>query len=259
MNKSVSIVGLCIALMLNSCTSVLDFQTAKTLGEGNNELTIAATSINPQSNEDHTTPYVAPSIEFKRGMHEKWDLGIQSQPFSSATINTKFQFVGDKSSKLAFAATSKLGYDYTISDDLRLSDLKGYSGNISLESLVESLAFLRGTEIDKTSVNYGLLHSEIGLVGSYHFNKEIAVSSGLKAIYLIDSGLGVHTFANTLGVEIGKKTKFSVNFGYNFAWSEGTEQDGFRIGRLQYGLGIKKPINFGANKEAKQEEKKTLN
>ncbi|MFT4660989.1 MAG: hypothetical protein ACI8XB_001260 [Patiriisocius sp.] len=255
MNKSALLLGLISVMILNSCTSVLDFQTAKTLGVGNNELIVSATAANSISDEEYSTPWLSPSIEFKRGFHERLDIGIQTQLFNSATLNLKYQFVGDIDTKLAFAVTHKLGYGYTISDDLTLRDAEGYYTVINSFDFLDDDFDFETDDIFDQSIKYGMLHEELGLVGSYHFSKELAVTSALKGIVLYNSDASSYTLANTYGVEIGKKIKLSMNFGYNFAWVQGTGQDGFAIGRFQYGFGVKKPITFGGNKE----EKKTLN
>jgi len=243
MRKSV-LVALSITLfMMSSCTSFLDFQSGRALGKGNTELTVSATSANLKNDEDQSNPFVSPSIELRRGLTDKFDLGIQSQPFSAVGLNGKYQFVGDLKSNLAVAGFFKLGYDYTISDDLTFADTEGYYGYYS-----------PGGILDTVALEYDLFRTEIGVVGSYRLGKELALTASLKGIYYSNFIADTHTIVNTYGLEAGKKTKFVFNVGYNIAWAETNKQQGFAFGRWQYGIGVRKPINF----KSKKEDPKTL-
>jgi len=243
MLKSVLIPLFFVSLMMTSCTSFLDFQSAKTLGKGKNELTVAATSANFQNEANQSNPFVAPSVEFRRGMTEKFDLGLHSQPFSTIGINGKYQFVGDQKKKLAFAGMFELGFDYSVGDELTYGDVRGYDGFFELNSAMDSVP-----------LNYQEIRGELGLIGSYHIGKELAVTSSIKGIAYPGLTQSTYTWVNTYGIEVGKKTKFSFNAGYNLVWTSTATDAGFVFGRWQYGIGVKKPINF----KTKKEEPKTL-
>lgn len=233
-----SILGL---YAMTSCTTMLDFQTARTVKKGENELIVSATSANIENEQGHTTPYVSPALIVNRGVGEKVDIGVNIQPFGLAAFQGRYQFYGDQKSKLSFATMGRLGFLYAYGDGISKDYLTGYSHTGVIANIDDYASTDEGKFI------FDSFHTELSVLGSYFINKEMSVTSSLKGIYLPTAQ--VYTLGNTYGLEVGKKIKFSFQAGYNFYWEDRYEQKGFMIGRWQYGFGVKKMLNFGNREE----------
>lgn len=208
--------------MLSSCASLLDYQSARTVGEGNHELMVALTSNSVEEEGDESIPFAAPVAEWRYGLNNKLDIGFNLQPTTSLGVLGKYQFLGEEKDPYAFSFLGEAGYAYVIPDDNNPDYLWG-------------------------QLDYKDWYFKAGVLGSYFINKDMSVTMGAKAVYpvSVDRPLYVHSF----GFEVGRKVKLSLNAGYVLDWEEIDGNTGFELQSWQYGLGFRKVFNFSKKEE----------
>ena len=182
-----------LLLVMTSCYTLSTHQTAKSLGEGNEEFRLSATlisapksSLNSNSNEYFydSNMLCFPQLNYMRGITEKLDLGA-TFGFDKTGLNSKFQILGNKESSLAMA-----------------SGLNVFSSILVTRHDLGDVTFI------ENGISYGL---EVPLYFSYHPTDQIAVYSNpifmmckpINQISVVDKELPFFYNGNYKGISSG--------------------------------------------------------
>ena len=93
-----------VLLFLSSCGQLTRFESGKTVGKNNMELSAQATCF--VSSEGDILPMAQASLEY--GVLEKIDVGLSISNSLSALVNAKFQLIGNQESKFALSINPAL-------------------------------------------------------------------------------------------------------------------------------------------------------
>lgn len=101
------------SLFLSSCVSMSSMQTARTLGQGNTEMAIGASTVKYEfvSNEDTLdAKTITGEIDWRYGITDKLDVGVKASIIGTSGAYAKYQFLGDDES--AFAGSGGVGLGF---------------------------------------------------------------------------------------------------------------------------------------------------
>ena len=117
--KKYGLLWLALYLLMSSCSQLSSFQTGKTLGK--NKVEIGGAALVYTLREDiygslNLLPLPHSRLWMQYGLAEKLDLGLSGSTGGNITLNTKWQFVGDASSK--WAASLGANTEYQLTDEL---------------------------------------------------------------------------------------------------------------------------------------------
>ncbi len=99
----------------SSCAQLTSFQTGRTLGKGQTEITPSVSLLGVVDNpavSSELGSFVLPfgDISLQHGISERFDLGLKVSTGLNAQLSGKYQFVGDKQSKSALSLGAGLSY-----------------------------------------------------------------------------------------------------------------------------------------------------
>lgn len=106
-----------ILFTLASCASLTGFEEGKVLGEDNKEIIVSLNTtrspdlLDDDFNSDINSTVFFPNVEFsfKYGINEKFDIGVKTGTSLNTSIISKYQLVGDKTSKFALSPGIEVG------------------------------------------------------------------------------------------------------------------------------------------------------
>ena len=172
---------LLISILFSACTSFTAYQSGRTLGKGNSEITPSVNGMNTVdgTDDEDDTVYTVPSAEvyYQRGIAKNVDVGVKLSLSSSFTADVKWQFHGDKTSK--FAAST-------------------------------------GLVIGSVGIGPFAGQAQVPLYLSWHKNEKTAIYLTPRYTLLIlpeEEGT-YHGYSGSTGVIFGKRTKFALDFSY---------------------------------------------
>lgn len=172
-----------IILISSGCATNNAFEDGRSLGKGVKEIKGVAglgRIIIHEENLFFTDgfalyPYL--SLSYGYGIREKIDVGVRLDLGSNLSFNTKYQFYGDKNSKIAVSTGFEVG------------------------SLVLS--------------KFSIANIQLPLYGSYHFTDKWSVYANPRYIrqfsFNENDGENMHILAGNLGLMVGNKNKFGVD------------------------------------------------
>jgi len=197
---------LCISLLFSACTSFTGYQTGRTLGKGNSEITTALNGvlIKDEGGEDFLNVKVVPlaEVQYQIGVAEKIDIGAKLTTGTSFTADVKWQFLGNKTSK--FAAST-------------------------------------GLAIGGTGVNPFAGQAQIPLYLSLHPTENFAIYLTPRYTGLISPDREIfHAPSASTGIIFGKRPKFALDFSYIDL--SGYSDNESEAALFNFGLGIKIPL-----------------
>ena len=197
---------LLISILFSACTSFTGYQTGRTLGKGNSEITTALNGvlIKDEGGEDFLNIKVVPlaEVHYQIGLAEKLDIGAKLTTGTSFTADVKWQFIGNQTSK--FAAST-------------------------------------GFVIGGTGINPFAAQAQIPLYLSLHPNEKFAVYLTPRYTGLKNRDDEIfHAGSISTGIIFGKRPKFALDFSYIDL--SGYSDDESQAALFNFGLGIKIPL-----------------
>lgn len=172
-----------VILFSFGCATNNAFEDGRSLGKGVREIKAVAGLSRINVYEDNflftngfaVLPYL--SLSYGYGIREKLDVGIRADVGSNISVNTKYQFYGDKNSKIALATGFELG------------------------SIIPS--------------GFSIINFHLPLYGSYHFTDKWSVYANPRYIrqysFYHNDGEDMHILGGNLGLMVGNKNKFGVD------------------------------------------------
>jgi len=203
----VKLIGiLLICVLFSACTSFTGYQTGRTLGKGNSEISPALNGvlIKDEAGEDFLNIKVVPLVEvqYQRGLTENLDIGVKLTTGTSLTADLKWQFIGDKASR--FAAST-------------------------------------GFAIGGTGINPFATQVQVPLYLSVHPTENFAVYLTPRYIGLRNQDKEIfHAPSVSTGIIFGKRPKFALDFSYINL--NGYTEEESNAALFNFGFGLKLPL-----------------
>ena len=197
---------LLFSILFSACTSFTGYQSGRTLGKGNSEITTALNGvlIKDEAGEDFLNIKVVPlaEVHYQFGIAEKLDIGAKLTTGTSFTADIKWQFVGDQNSKFAMST---------------------------------------GLAIGGTGINPFAGQAQLPLYLSLHPTENFAIYLTPRYTGLINQDDDVfHAGSISTGIIFGKRPKFAVDFSYIDLG--GYSDDESEAALFNFGFGVKIPL-----------------
>jgi len=101
-----------------SCAPLLNLESGRTSGAGNQSIQVNLDAIYVDDNDsDLSGLFPVGEVKYNYGVYSKLDVGISVTSGLNAQLFTKYQFYGTEDSKLAMAAGLKVGKQITINGE----------------------------------------------------------------------------------------------------------------------------------------------
>jgi hypothetical protein len=203
----ISLTGMAVvlALFFSGCASMSTMQTARTTNKGefgggggmgyvNTKIPLGTDTAGNTTSINLKAPFMEGSARY--GITDNLDLGVKLTIIGTATMDAKYQFIGDKTSLFAASAGFGLGY---------LSISSGDSKSNVYDIMVPFYASVHPAEWFAVYVS----PKYVLRLNSYTENAKSGFSNS-------------HWYGGTGGLKFGKKTSFMIEYSYfrNSAMSE---------------------------------------
>jgi hypothetical protein len=208
------------SIFMESCASISGLQDAKSVGENRTEITGALSlykapdfqddALDSGSSEIPIPLFPIAEVSGRYGLSEKFDIGLKINSVLNTGIHAKYQFLGDRNSKIAMAV----------------------GGEFGLFGLTTSL-----------------INVQVPLFFSYHPSPKISLYANPRYVYQAETSLSLlgesaslNYLGGNAGLLFGTKHKFGIDIGY-FGIGQGAL--GTDLSLFSIGLGGK--FSFGGN------------
>ena len=210
------------ALLLSSCASLTGFQDGRTIGENRGEVMVSLNIsqspnfIDLDESTDSAFSNIIPTFSFpnlevggRYGIIDKLDITLKMNTNLNVAVGTKYQFLGDQSSKFALAT---------------------------------------GLDVGTFGLGLGLWNVQIPLYASFHPSPKVAIYASPRFIYQFTTFADLANWnylGGNVGLLFGKKHKFGIDAGFYQVGAKGTG----RLGLTSFGVGGKFVIGKSRSEE----------
>ena len=173
-------------IFFESCASMTGFQDGRTLGKEKSEVSISLNvSQTPdfffdENDQTFNNAYIFPNLEVtgKYGVSQNFDIGLKINTNLNFSATGKYQFIGDKQSKVAMGV---------------------------------------GAEVGTFGLFYSLWNAQLPLYFSLHPSQKFSWYLSPRFIYQFstaDLGTSINYLGANTGILYGSRHKFGIDFGY---------------------------------------------